>query len=273
MIRCISKNVLADVYAWNQPDMRYEFIQDAATILDLDRRIPLIVDQVAGYDVILLQEVELVNIDVFASRFPEYEYHAHQISKRRSNVIGNMILWKKGTELLDKRVNSTTVFVALRFGLSRTELDRTGPEPTVVVVGNAHFHTGRDTASVLNRRQQMSSTMKTAREYRDKFTSTTAIVIAGDFNDELGDPSTADIMLNAGMTILSSKDTCHIWNARDKTHNYICVDKVVFSGDNSRVQVGPIPPNRPIPDEVEPSDHFALPFTVTFLADHVRDRR
>lgn len=250
MIRCISKNILADVYATNRTDGRYDFINDKS-ILEMIYRLPLLINQIKGYDVILLQEVELKDVDLFPSLLPEYDYHSHLISKGRSNIIGNMTLWKRsfGTnqncvELVGKHSNSTTVFTVLKI------------EDTTFAIGNAHFHTGRDPASVLNRCNQMKSTIKTLHNFK-----VDRMILAGDFNDSLNNfIETREVITNANLTIAQIKPTCYTWSRTNQQHFYTSTDRIVFVG--IEIEIGHIPEHRPIPDESEPSDHFAVPFNI-----------
>lgn len=251
MIKCISKNILADVYAVNQRDGRYNFIDDKS--IEMNYRLPLIINQINGYDIILLQEVELKDIELFSSMLPEYDYHSHLISKSRSNIIGNMTLWKKSfgsnqipIQLVDKQSNSTTIFTVLKI------------EDTTFAIGNAHFHTGRDPKSVLNRCNQMKSTIKVLNKFKVK-----RIILAGDFNDSLNNfIETREVITNANLTIAHINPTCYVWNSKDKQYYYISIDRIVFAG--VEIEIGYISENRPIPDEIEPSDHFSVPFNIIF---------
>lgn len=245
MIRCISKNILADIYAIDQKDGRYDFIDDKS-ILEMSHRLPLLIDQINGYDVILLQEVELKDIKLISNLLPEYDYHSHVISKNRKNIIGNMTLWKKSIELIENQSNSTTVFTVLKFN------------DVIFTIGNAHFHTGRDHAAIINRSNQMKSTVKMLNKLK-----VDRIILAGDFNDSLSNfVETRETIINANLIITDIKPTCYTWSNKDQQHYYTSIDRIVFIG--VEIEIGYIPENRPIPDEIEPSDHFAVPFDIIF---------
>ena len=54
MLRCITKNILADVYFLNREDNRYEFIKDMS-IFTKNSRINKLLEEIKGYDLIFLQ--------------------------------------------------------------------------------------------------------------------------------------------------------------------------------------------------------------------------
>jgi hypothetical protein len=152
MIKCISKNVLANVYAINQTDGRYDFIKDK-TILEHNYRYPLLLEQISEHDIIFLQEVDLTIPGLFSKDLPEYDYYSHEISKKRTNIIGNMILWKRDKfDLMISDYNQTVVFVVLR--------EKFTEKNKMNLFCSAHYHTGKDEKSIINRSNQICSTFK-----------------------------------------------------------------------------------------------------------------
>lgn len=85
--RCITWNILAQSY-WKDDTIKWS-----------DRLQSIITKIIkTNSDIICLQEIELLTvIDDFEPLFEMYNYDIHKINKKRSNQIGNMILWKKTT--------------------------------------------------------------------------------------------------------------------------------------------------------------------------------
>lgn len=276
VVRCITKNVLVDRL-------------NAASTMEV--RLPQILAQIQGHDVILLQEVGIADVvPRLASMLPEYDFCAHEVTKRRTNFFGNMVLWRRDafrrrqttttattkTAQTEQR-NSTTVFVALE------QLDGA---PSFVVA-STHLKARRDEESARTRGLQLQANLKVLSAMASTTTPTKtkmAVLLAGDFNDELAAGGALAQQLDAaGLTAADTKATCHIFhrhlvlragdNADDNDsgcHEYLAIDKVVACS-KSRVTIGAISANRPIPDADEPSDHFAVPFTLELLCGAAAD--
>lgn len=122
-MKVISYNILSNRWAIYNPDNpataklknRYEFV--ANDLLLWENRLPKIINKIAGYDIICLQEVDLENIDDIINRLPDYDYH-HVIWKdeykgkdiyKRTNPIGNINLWKKHIQCIGKKANSCSI--------------------------------------------------------------------------------------------------------------------------------------------------------------------
>ena len=246
MLRCITKNILASIYTVDRTDNRYSFVEDIS-ILETSYRMKLLLEQIRGYDLILLQEVELDNKELITSQLLEYDYYSHEISKGRTNVIGNMILWKRSSmNLLKTEANSSTIFCLFVFN------------DIIFAVGNAHFCAHRDPKTTLNRYNQMKSTLKTLSKFKiDR------CILAGDFNDELeNDTITRTLIDESDFIIAETKPTCYIWKHHRNEHKFLAVDKVLSTG--VMIEIGHIPEVRPIPDKDESSDHFSVPFNILF---------
>src|SRR4030067_3027822 len=106
-MKVISYNILSNRWAIYNPDNpataklknRYEFVSN--DLLLWENRLPKIINKIAGYDIICLQEVDLENIDDIINRLPDYDCHHHVIWKdeykgkdiyKRTNPIGNINL-------------------------------------------------------------------------------------------------------------------------------------------------------------------------------------
>lgn len=246
MIRCISKNILANIYAINRTDDRYNFIEDIS-ILEFNYRLKLILEQISGYDLILLQEVELENKELITNELTEYDYYSHEISKGRTNVIGNMILWKRDKiKIIKTDCNSTTIFCVF-------EIDG-----ILLAIGNAHFCAHKNPKTTLTRCTQIKSSLKMFSKFKiDR------CILAGDFNDELENDTLIKTLVDEStFKIAETAPTCYIWKEHKKEHTFLAVDKILFTCVD--IEIGDIPGVRPIPDKTEPSDHFSLPFDILF---------
>lgn len=243
MIQCISKNVLANIYTI---DDRYNFIEDKA-ILEKNYRHSLLIKEILLKDLIFLQEIELSDIDKYKIDFPDYNLFSHIIEKKRTNIIGNLILWKKNLfELIHTDKNSTGIFIILKYNND------------FIIFGNVHYHTGTSEKSYLNRYNQMKGTIKLLKKVSEKY-KTNKILVAGDFNDELVEGTiTEKIIKKTNFNISKIKETCHVY--KNKTHKYMCLDKIISS--EIKINIQKIQDNRPIPDISESSDHFSVSFEI-----------
>lgn len=236
MISCISKNVLADIYTKNQSEEKYNFISDKS-ILEWEYRYPLLLNQILGYDIICLQEVQLEYIEnntYFINDLQEYDFYSHQISKKRTSEIGKSI---------DN--NSCGIFVILEH-LNKDFL-----------IGNVHLRTGKNRDDV--RIPQLKSCFKIINKYKiDTF-------LTGDFNDGLKpEYSTTNLILENNFKIeKGNKNTCHLY--KNGNSIYLTLDHVITNNLNITFQenlenISEIP----IPNETEGSDHLPLVFFVEF---------
>jgi endonuclease/exonuclease/phosphatase family metal-dependent hydrolase len=245
MLRCITKNILADVYFLNREDNRYEFIKDMS-IFTKNSRINKLLEEIKGYDLIFLQEVELKDKDLILSQLDDYCSFSHEITKSRTNIIGNVTLWRKNIKLINKISNSTTVFILIEF------------HNNIFAIGNTHLTTHKSDKDFLQRYYQLKSSIKILSNFNADKT-----ILVGDFNDELiNDTITEKIVTESLYNISKTKETCHIWKDKYQISIYLSIDKILFKGLN--VEIGYIPENRPIPDENEISDHFAIPFDIYY---------
>uniref|UniRef100_A0A6C0AF56 Endonuclease/exonuclease/phosphatase domain-containing protein n=1 Tax=viral metagenome TaxID=1070528 RepID=A0A6C0AF56_9ZZZZ len=246
MIQCISKNVLANIYAIDRTDDRYDFLEDK-TILEKNYRYSLLIKELLLKDLIFLQEIELFDIDKYKIDFPDHDIFSHIIEKKRTNIIGNLILWKKNLfELIYTDKNSTGIFIVLKYN------------DNFIIFGNVHYHTGTCEKSYLNRYNQMKGSLKLLKKLSEKY-KTNKILLVGDFNDELLEGTiTNTIIKETNFNISKIKETCHIY--KNKIHKYMSLDKIISS--EIKIKIQKIPENRPIPDILESSDHFSICFEI-----------
>ena len=245
MLRCITKNILADIYLLNREDGRYEFIKDIS-IFTKNSRINKLLKEINGYDLIFLQEVELNDKDLILSQLTDYDSFSHEITKNRTNIIGNMTLWKKNIKLINTLSNSTTVFIVI-------EVDN-----NIFSIGNTHLCTHKSETDFIQRYNQLKSSLKILSEFKVNKT-----ILLGDFNDELiVGTITEKIITESLYNISKIKETCYIWKENLKYGIYLGIDKILSKGVD--IETGYIPNNRPIPDEEEISDHFSVPFNIYY---------
>lgn len=211
---CISKNVLANIYAVNQTDGRYDFVSDKS-ILEWEYRYHMILSQISGYDIICLQEVQLEYIEnnsYFIKDLHEYDFYSHQITKNRSSSIGNVIFWKKDKFIEKSTINNSCgVFVVLEY--SQKDF----------FIGNIHLRTGKSRDDV--RIHQLKSCFKIINKYNIN------TFMTGDFNDGLRpEYSTTNFILEQNFKIIASGNTCHLY--KDGKSIFLPLDHVVTNNLN-----------------------------------------
>ena len=121
MIKVITYNILSDRWAIYKENVssthklksRYAFV--SPELLLWQNRLPKIIEIIKDYDIICLQEVDLISVSDIINLLPEYDY-AHHIMYteeykkdknvyKRTNPIGNMTLWKN-IEYISHQCNS-----------------------------------------------------------------------------------------------------------------------------------------------------------------------
>lgn len=250
MIKVISYNILSNEWSFydtNRPSTlklknRYEFVD--SEVLVWENRLPKIIDKVKDYDVICLQEVDLVNVNQITSLLPEHEAYHHVIWKdeykgnkeiyKRTNTIGNMTLWKN-LKCIEKK--STSCALMTRF-----------EEFTII---NLHLRGGKDYEN--QRISQLKSCLKLA---------TDKVCLCGDFNDEF--QGELKNIINE-YTLLPNQMTCDCYQSLFKIHKFHSFDHVISKNLSITQELCPQP--QPIPSETEPSDHYSLIFTIHLDTD------
>lgn len=232
MITCITKNVLADIYISD----KFDFFDDL--VLKWDNRYKLLIKEITGYDIILLQEIELENMP-FVNDLEEYDYFSHKINKKRKTPIGNLILWKRDKfKMVFTDNNSCCLFVCLEYN------------NTKFLISNVHL-----ISKVINyniRISQLKSCFKIIDKYKIK------TIIAGDFNDILdSDSPVKNLIILHGFKVMNYLKTCYICSE----NNYLSLDNVVTNNLEIEI-INKEDLSIPIPNTNQGSDHLGLSFLV-----------
>ena len=243
-LKVMSYNVLAERYC--QLNRLHHLIDhpEATKILDWKERLKLIIQRITSYspDLLCLQEIELSTFLVdFMELFPSYDYYSHEISKQRSNVIGNVILWRP--EILScyrKSFSSCALFTSMTDG-SRT-----------FEVCCVHLKAGLR-SGVKERVSQITSCLLRLPKG--------PALITGDFNDAF--EGNADVQ-----EVLLTRDYIHhhcgiTWSSQDLEGKcfYNAFDHVFSQGITVEVRVNDC--TDIIPNLVHGSDHFPIEFTIS----------
>ena len=249
MIKVISYNILSDRYCcYKQDDIkthhllkRYEFV--SPELLLWENRLPKIISIIKNYDIICLQEVDLIYINDIVDLLPGYQYCSHILYKegqdksiyKRTNPIGNITLWKN-INCIDGKFNSCAVFT--KFSILSNDF----------LLINVHLKGGRDFER--ERINQLKACLKNT----DNKT-----IICGDFNDQFENELTK--LLN-GFTLYPNQLTCCCYQSFTKTQNYHSFDHVVSK--QLTITQHPTDIMEPIPNETNPSDHLPIKFDIIF---------
>jgi len=232
--------------------LAHRFIKNP-TVSWEDRRTAIVAKLLgANLDIILLQEVELGQFDTdFAALSTEYAHERHRVTKKRDNMIGNVILWRRNIfNLTTTATNSCSVVVELATNTQR------------IVLCNVHLK-ANIRRCVSQRLSQIDSCLKLLANV----SPTSPVVICGDWND-VPDPEkslVAKKLMSKEYRITSPGLTCYVPRpAPDGSieHEYWSFDYVVSRG--VVLEVTPTTLVEPIPNASEPSDHLMITFGVRF---------
>ena len=150
----------------------YEKYKESKDIIKWPKRLSVILEFLKNSkaDIICLQEVDLEKAkDDFDELFSIYDYTVHEISKKRTNFYGNMILWKKSVfELVSHNFRSYSIDVVLLHKKSNKKL----------WITNVHLRAGLMSGEK-TRVNQLESRLK---DKKNKYNNISAC-ICGDFND------------------------------------------------------------------------------------------
>ncbi len=137
------------------------------TKISWTERLAKIIDIIKNYDLILLQEVDLLNYkEDFCDLFSDYNYFSHEITKKRTNFMGNIIFYKK--TLIKEFEYQTSCSLILMLNK--------------ILFINVHLKAGL-VSGLETRKNQMESIFNYIQKVKTniKFDS---IIICGDFNTE-----------------------------------------------------------------------------------------
>lgn len=155
-MRLLTWNILAEPYAPAEYAGKW------------DKRLKNICDAIRGKnaDIICLQEVELcIADDIYSHFLAEYDMVRHKVSKHRTNIIGNMTMWKKSVSLVYEHVTSTSVITGLCH------------EDKIFGVANVHLKAGDTSDNEDIRISQVHGILKKL--------NTVNTLMVGDYNSQL----------------------------------------------------------------------------------------
>jgi len=247
LLKVITYNTLAQRYV-----DKYLHIENP-DILAWPNRLKLIREQITNYnpDVICLQEVELASIEEdFVNYFADYDYAHHIMNKKRTNVIGNITLWKKSSlQCVKNNTNSCGVFTML----NDVRLDKN------ILLINIHLKAGLLSGEP-TRKTQIESCFKKIKNLTNEPMS---IIICGDFNDILNPNSCLRKIIddNKFNCSIPYPSWCQSCKNIDIEPIFLPFDHVIWRD----IVIETIPPkiyNSYIPNEKESSDHLPLYFII-----------
>lgn len=243
----ISYNTLANSFA--EPESywdRYPQIKDRK-IISWDYRLPIILKSIIteNADVILLQEIELASFENdFSSLFDTYSFWRHEISKKRTNHIGNVILWRNN--LIPEKKTATSCSLIIEFN--------------DFWAINVHLKAGL-TSGEKDRVCQVKSLLKNVNWQKPGF-------ISGDFNDVLNSPCQYNVATQglvakelSKFQIHSNLNSCYVYNKEHNSNNYWTFDHVI--SHKLQVAIKNRTSDIPFPNETEPSDHLMMVFEIS----------
>ena len=243
---CVTWNVLADRYS--EP---YREIVDHSVLL-WENRLKTILKTICRADVICLQEIELNTFQSdFQSLFETHDFVSHVVSKKRSNPIGNVVLWRKRSfTLVESLTQSCAVHVLLELPGSR------------IWICNVHLKAGLKSGEPerINQIQSCISNWKSRGSMRG--------IICGDFNDHMiSGGSVREIIEKANFIVVDNQPrTAMIRDGQVFNFDHICSNGIKVTlhpssiGDicqNVRSDCGCFPK---IPNVDNPSDHTPVFF-------------
>lgn len=231
-------NILAQRYAkpypWVKPsEMKWE---------QRRKRIIAFINK-REYDIICLQEVELEQIPTdFGDFSKDYTLIANEITKRRKNPVGNLILLRIGVWECNNTIHSSS---GLHVVVTHI------PTATKIWLSNLHlkagFNNGEDTRAC-----QMNSIVK-----RWKNNGELPAILCGDFNDNFEEERKLYPILNiAGFTISRGPPSCYAF------YKFYAFDHGI--GRNITIKyMSKKHLTQPIPSKTIPSDHYPVAFIAT----------
>lgn len=182
------------ITTWNILADRYSDVYNSVVEKDVllwSNRIKGIIKKIKelNSDILCLQEVELSNVHVdFIELFSDYDFVKHEIDKKRDNLIGNMILWKKEKFVsLNTIRHSCAVHTLLQLKnvddlLQQKNVDE-HLNKALIWITNVHLKAGLSSGETM-RVSQIKSCLEKINKWK-KNNENGAGVICGDFNDKL----------------------------------------------------------------------------------------
>lgn len=238
-LRCLSWNTLAHCYYKSHGNESWE-----------SRRTIILEKLLTFYaDIVLLQEVTLDNFKKdFEPLLDFYDYASHVISKKRTNPIGNVILWKR-SRLSRKEVDIDHQ----NFIHCVLEIEGGGE----IGVSNVHLKAGLRTGET-----ERVSQIKSCLKHWCKI-PTLPVLIGGDFNDDFSNTDALlSLLLDASFKGMDSPlPSC--WHGdRFQPFDYILTRGECLSPGKPYTEgvLTPIPD-----DDTNPSDHLIIVTTILVI--------
>jgi mRNA deadenylase 3'-5' endonuclease subunit Ccr4 len=137
------------------------------TKISWSERLSKIIDIIKNYDLIFLQEVDLVDYkEDFRDLFSNYNYFSHEITKKRTNFMGNIIFYKKTLiKQFEYQTSCSLILILNR-----------------ILFVNVHLKAGL-VSGLETRKNQMESIFNYIQKIKTN-NEIVSIIICGDFNTE-----------------------------------------------------------------------------------------
>lgn len=238
-IRGVTYNIMAQRYINNT--------SNPSSIPAWNERLLMICSKVPpNIDIICLQEVELADVKEIINYFRNYDYIVHELSKKRTNVIGNITFYNKDTlSMITSDSNSCAVFGTF------LHLE-TNKEFWLI---NLHLRAGLRSKQN-ERKSQLNSCLK-------KVNKNIPGILCGDFNDDFIEPNIIlkQIIDKENLTCneLGTHITCCVYE-KTLSHSFYQFDHVI--ANNLSIHIKGCSEPTVIPNEIEPSDHYPVEFVV-----------
>jgi len=185
-------------------------------------------------DILLLQEVDLKNVPDFQP-LTNYQCVSHVVCKKRTNPMGNAILFRKEFVLLNLTLKTRAVHVKLQI------------KDQVLHVCNVHLSAGLY-RNEWTRLQEIQSCLKVIGSEHN-------VIVGGDFNDDFHNPLGLHFLLCQFQSLKEKQPTCLTGE------RYMRFDHLLHHFDYQEL---PLPIDMTIPNLIIPSDHLPLIHVIRF---------
>lgn len=237
-------NILAQKYAKPYPWIKPRFMK-----WEMRRKHIIAFVSKRKYDIICFQEVDLEQVPTdFVDFSGDYTLIPNEISKRRRNPVGNLVLLRKDVWECSDTIHSSTGLHLVLIHI---------PTKTRMWLSNVHlkagFNSGEDT-----RVCQLKSTLR-----RWKNNGELPAVLCGDFNDNFEEERKLYPILKAAeFTISRGPPSCYAFYRFFAFDHGIGYNIVIEYTSKGRL-------TQPIPNRIIPSDHYPVAFVATISTTYV----
>ncbi len=260
--RVLSPLVIENKYLQEELDLNGNEVLRVQTIIQILKDI--------NADIMLLQEIDLATFELdFAPLLKEYQYERHKINKKRTNLFGNVTLWKIG-KLINSTLSSRCLHITLQL--------ENGFE---FIVTNVHFPAKNGLDGYKEKYTHLLSCVKIWKDFPN-------VIFGGDFNDSLCFKNEIGNIIGLGLDIPNlgfsistqelEKKTCknmingniynldHILIRGNLKINYldskIVLNQILPGMERSSVELDGNEVLR-VPNSINPSDHIPVVYQVT----------